>query len=66
MTTNGAVASHTMRLSRILAFKRDSVRRIDRVIDYFGGAVARGGAARRRLRIRPRPGRIPTLEVNER
>jgi hypothetical protein len=54
MMTNGAVAAKTMRLSRILAFKRDSVRRIDRVIDYFGGASgARGGASQRRPRIRP-------------
>jgi hypothetical protein len=67
MTTNGAVALTTTRLSRILAFKRDSVRRIDRVIDYFGGASgARGGASRRRSRIRPRHGRIPRSEVDER
>jgi hypothetical protein len=67
MMTNGAVAPTTMRLSRILAFKRDSIRRIDRVIDYFGGAsVARGGASRRRPRIRLRHGRIPRSEVDGR
>jgi hypothetical protein len=59
MTTNGAMAP-TTRLSRILAFKRDSVRRIDRVIDYFGGT------SRRRPRIRARHGRIPRSEVDER
>ncbi len=46
-------------LERFTPFKRDSARRIDRVIDYFGEAPSmrgpRGDGSRRALFLIPRP-----------
>jgi hypothetical protein len=50
-----------MLLKRVVPFKRDFARRIDRVIDYFGAWPKRD-----RPRIRRRRIRIATAEVDER
>jgi hypothetical protein len=52
MTTNGVQSFSVRRPARIVPFKQDFARRIDRVIDYFGAAPNRDhpGASRPRIR----------------
>lgn len=61
MTTNDVYNSDAMSLRRVVSFKRDVARRIDRVIDYFGAPPKRDHSRIRRRRIR-----IATAEADQR
>jgi hypothetical protein len=51
-TTNGAQSFSVRRPGRVVPFKHDFARRIDRVIDYFGAAQSHDHPRASRPRIR--------------